>query len=206
MGKNEYLSMMLFYAQTASAATGIPVGVILAQWAHETGYGSSSISKNANNHAGIKSNSSGRDYVSGQYAGYNSISSFVQDYVRLLVNLPYYEEVITVARSGGSPDAVIEALDRSPWATDPLYGSKLKSVYRSAVVPFLSGSGGSGVPAGSSGSPVGSSGIGAAAENGQNALQLAGSGAQYGGIFLALGLIALVGKFFPDIFTIGDRE
>jgi flagellum-specific peptidoglycan hydrolase FlgJ len=120
-----YGSEMMPYAKKTGSQLGMPPEVILAQWSLETGYGGSSLAKNHNNHAGIKNNSRGRDYVAGAYAGYNSINSFVDDYVRVM-RLSYYDKV----RSAGSVrDTVIE-LHKSPWAEDTKYDDKMFSVLK----------------------------------------------------------------------------
>jgi hypothetical protein len=142
--RQDYLNKMAPFAQMAAASTGLPVGVVLAQWVHETGWGGSVQAKQHNNHAGIKGNSSGRDYttpviVYATYAGYNSTIRFVEDYSRLLTTLTYYKDVIRVARSGGSPYEVIKALNASPWAVDPLYGAKLKAIYDGYTKVYDSG-------------------------------------------------------------------
>lgn len=122
----QYFITMLSYAQMASSQTGIPTSAILAQWGHETGFGTSDIAINANNHGGIKfvngSSVAATNY--GAYAKYNSLDQFVQDYVRVM-NLSYYNNV----RSAGSPEAAIDALGKSPYAEDPQYGHLVLGIY-----------------------------------------------------------------------------
>jgi peptidoglycan hydrolase FlgJ len=120
-----FYSDMYEPAKLASSLTGIPVQTILAQWALESNYGQSDLAKRANNFAGIKANSKGRDYVSGQYAGYFSKSSFAKDYARVM-NLSYYDAV----REAGTVEGSIDALDKSPWAEDTNYGDKLREVVK----------------------------------------------------------------------------
>lgn len=105
-----YLDTMRPYAQRASTATGVPVAVILAQWAIETGAGTSPASRPpVNNHAGIM--------TSGKLRAYASIDAFTDDYIATL-KLPYYEKVLSRARSGDSWQNVAEELGRSPWDAD----------------------------------------------------------------------------------------
>jgi flagellum-specific peptidoglycan hydrolase FlgJ len=125
MSKQSYIEKMRPYAIKASNGTGLPVELILAQWGHETGWGTSSVSKRANNHGGIKYTSHA-DYQSGAYAGYNSLNSFVQDYIRVM-NLSYYKDV----RAAGSLEEKVTALDKSPYAEDPRYGEKLMNILSS---------------------------------------------------------------------------
>lgn len=128
--KDTYVAKMTPYAKKASSSLNIPYQVILTQWAHETGYGTSALVKRgSNNHAGIKSSSRGKDFVSGQYSGYNSLDSFVRDYVRVM-NLSYYDKVRSTG-STGDINKTIDALHESPWAEDTKYDQKMKRVFNS---------------------------------------------------------------------------
>lgn len=122
MSKDSFFSEMQGYAMTAGAVLGMPYQVILAQWAHESSYGSSDLAVRAKNFAGIKYNDNA-DFKSGSYAGYNSIATFVKDYIRVL-QLPYYNEV----RNAGGIKETIQALGRSPYAEDTSYADKLMSM------------------------------------------------------------------------------
>jgi flagellum-specific peptidoglycan hydrolase FlgJ len=129
MGYNDnaaYFERMFPYAKTASAATNLPTSTILAQWGHETGFGTSDVSKNANNHGGIKfvegiSISSG-NY--GAYAKYSSLDQFVQDYIRVM-NLSYYTKI----RNAVSPEDTISAFAGSPYAEDQSYSTKVAGIF-----------------------------------------------------------------------------
>lgn len=120
--QNGFMGQFQQYAMTAGAATGIPYQVILGQWALESTYGTSDLSVRAKNFAGIKYTPHA-DFKSGSYSGYNSISSFVQDYIRVMM-LPYYSEV----RNASGITETIEAFGRSPYAEDTGYVGKLKSI------------------------------------------------------------------------------
>lgn len=122
----DYFYRMFPYAKQAAAGTGVPVAVILAQWAHETGFGTSDVAKNANNHGGIKyaDGFSIADGKYGAYAKYNTLDKFVQDYIRVM-NLSYYADV----RAAGSDQGAIDALGMSPYAEDPAYSSKISGIY-----------------------------------------------------------------------------
>lgn len=128
--KDNYIGRMWAYAKQAEAGTGIPAEVIVIQWGHETGWGTSDLVKRANNHGGIKANSRGRDFVSGMYAGYNNTGNFVKDYIRVM-NLSYYDKV----RAADSIDDTIRELDASPYAEDENYGNLLRSSIRTAKFP-----------------------------------------------------------------------
>jgi flagellum-specific peptidoglycan hydrolase FlgJ len=120
---SNFFSEMNGAAQLAASLTDIPKEVILAQWALESAFGTSDLSQRANNYAGIKSSSKGKDFVSGAYAGYNSKDSFAKDYARVM-NLSYYDKV----REAKGIDETIDELAKSPYAEDTSYGAKLKKV------------------------------------------------------------------------------
>lgn len=122
MSQKGFMSSMSGYAMTAGAALGMPYQVILAQWAHESAYGTSDLANRAKNFAGIKYNDNA-DFKSGSYAGYNSIPSFVQDYIRVM-RLPYYNGV----RNADGIRETIEELGKSPYAEDKSYADKLLSI------------------------------------------------------------------------------
>jgi len=115
MTPSSYFEQMAPYAAKASAALGIPKSVILAQWSWETAFGTNRGSKDLNNHGGIKYvGASTQDYESSMYAGYASIDSFVDDYVRVL-SLRYYDDVRKAGATPGIEDDT-KALGASPYA------------------------------------------------------------------------------------------
>ncbi|MBK5251108.1 MAG: glucosaminidase domain-containing protein [Peptostreptococcaceae bacterium] len=115
MDPKSYFDKMSPYAAKASAALGIPKSVILAQWSWETAFGTNRGSKDLNNHGGIKYvGASTQGYESGMYAGYATIDSFVDDYVRVL-SLRYYDDVRKAGATPGINDDVV-ALGASPYA------------------------------------------------------------------------------------------
>ena len=103
---------IIAYAKTGHDKTGLPVGVILAQWILETGGFTSDLFISAHNFAGIK--------YHGAYAGRNGFSAYpdensgFNDWVRTIM-LGYYDSVRAVASSLGGAQAVIKALGESPW-------------------------------------------------------------------------------------------
>ena len=135
MSESSFFSSMLPYAQAAAQKTNIPYEVILAQWALESNYGKSDLAARANNFAGIKWNRSA-DYVSGAYAGYFSVSSFANDYSRVM-GLSYYDKV----RNAVSIEDTIKALGNSPYAEDKNYASKIRDIvnksFNMGITPSL---------------------------------------------------------------------
>ncbi|MCT4564168.1 MAG: glucosaminidase domain-containing protein [Maledivibacter sp.] len=124
---SNYFDRMKPHAQRASKALGIPVSVILAQWAHESDYGRSWGARHRNNHAGI-SNFSGKPYswskaykveprpkAEGAYYNvYRDVEGFVDDYIHVM-NLGYYKAVREAGKTPGIDDDVRE-LGKSPFA------------------------------------------------------------------------------------------
>lgn len=133
MGSN-YFDKMKASAHKASSKTKIEPAVILAQWYLETGGGTSDVSRSANNHAGIKSSSKGRDGIYKGYAKYNSLDNFVNDYSRVM-NLSYY----TAVREAKGIEAQVKALHESPWAEDKAYDQKLLKVIQTNGLGTLKG-------------------------------------------------------------------
>ena len=127
-----YGDKMFPYAAQAARALNVPTGFVLAMWDLESGTGQSRLARENNNHAGIKKNSRGADGpgFDNVHAHYNSINSFVADYIRVLGTLSYYADFRSVADAGGSLDDLINAIHKSPYATDPLYGTKLAARYK----------------------------------------------------------------------------
>lgn len=95
----EYVNRVIPIAKEVSKRTGISPELIVSWWTWETNYGANETHK-VNNHSGIKSASSGKDFVSGQYAGYNSNESYIADYVRTITARDYrgYGQIIDVAK------------------------------------------------------------------------------------------------------------
>lgn len=129
MGYDEnaaYARRMFPYAKRASLGTGLLISVILAQWAHETGFGTSAVALNANNHGGIKysEGNSIADGKYGAYASYGSLDQFVQDYIRV-INLSYYKSV----RAAKTPESQIAEFGKSPYAEDTAYASLVLGIF-----------------------------------------------------------------------------
>ena len=114
--QKKYIELIRGAAVGASLKTGIPAELIAAWWTWETAYGTNSTAK-VNNHAGIKSLSTGKDYTSGQYAGYNNITNFSNDYARIISgNRAGYPEIIKAAREKKSYMDITKAHNASLWS------------------------------------------------------------------------------------------
>lgn len=98
-----FFSEVAVDAQTASAATGVLPSVILAQWADETGYGTSSAFLSGNNYAGVSPGGSVGSYPSKR----DGLSAYIS-----ALNQHYYDPV----RLAKGSNAQAIALGQSPWA------------------------------------------------------------------------------------------
>lgn len=97
-------------ADDLASKTGLNRVLFLAQFALETGWGTSQLASH-NNLAGIKyTGFFGSDF--GGFASYDSLNQFESDYIRVL-SLPFYDNVR--ASRGQSVNAQMVALGNSPW-------------------------------------------------------------------------------------------
>lgn len=137
-------------AARAEAATGIPAAFMLAQAAHETGWGRKEIrhadGTSANNLFGIKAGANWKgpvaevtttEYIGGvarkvtaKFRAYSSHEESFADYARLMKDSPRYAGV---AASGGDASAFAHGLQKAGYATDPAYGAKLTRVINTTL-------------------------------------------------------------------------
>ncbi len=137
-------------AERASAATGIPAAFMLAQAAHETGWGRKEIrhadGASANNLFGIKAGANWRgpvaevtttEYIGGvarkvtaKFRAYSSYEESFADYARLMKESPRYAGVVAKA---GDASAFAHGLQKAGYATDPAYGEKLSRVINTTL-------------------------------------------------------------------------
>lgn len=117
--QKQYLLRIQRGAKIGQSRTGIPAELIAAWWSWETAYGTNKTHL-VNNHAGIKSQSTGKDFVSGQYAGYNSLDNFANDWSRIIsLNRFGYPAIIEAARAKKSYAEITDAHNKSDWSEDP---------------------------------------------------------------------------------------
>ena len=137
-------------AQAAEAATGIPASFMVAQAAHESGWGKREI-KNADgstsfNVFGIKATSSwtGKttdvtttEYIDGKarklvakFRAYDSYEDAFKDYAQMMKNSPRYAQVVAKADSA---QGFAKGLQRAGYATDPAYADKLTRVINTTL-------------------------------------------------------------------------
>lgn len=148
-------------AKAASSATGIPASFMLAQAAHESGWGKREIvgkdGTNSFNVFGIKAgaNWTGKtvevkttEYVDGKaqkvvakFRAYDSYEAAFKDYGNLLGSNQRYAQVVAQAQqanaspntSNGGAERFAQGLQKAGYATDPEYASKLARVINTTV-------------------------------------------------------------------------
>lgn len=137
-------------AHAVEQQTGIPAGFLIAQAAHETGWGRHDIRRAdgspSNNLFGIKADASWKgpvaeitttEYVNGvprkvsaKFRAYASAEESFADYARLMKNNPRYERVLANADSA---QGFAQGLQRAGYATDPAYADKLTRVINTTL-------------------------------------------------------------------------
>lgn len=136
--QKQYLLRIQRAAKIGQSKTGIPAELIAAWWTWETAYGTNKTHL-VENHAGIKSTSTGKDFVSGQYAGYRSIDNFANDWARIIsLNRFGYPAIIAAARAKKSYAEITAAHNASEWSEDPYTISTI--VKRAENIRILYGS------------------------------------------------------------------
>lgn len=131
-------------AKAASAATGIPASFMVAQAAHESGWGKREIvgadGTNSHNVFGIKATPgwTGKtvdvkttEVINGQahkvtakFRAYGSYDEAFKDYAKLISSNDRYAKVVAQAQSGNAA-GFAKGLQQAGYATDPAYAEKL---------------------------------------------------------------------------------
>ncbi|UUX97560.1 flagellar assembly peptidoglycan hydrolase FlgJ [Aquabacterium sp. J223] len=137
-------------AREVEKQTGIPAGFLIAQAAHETGWGKKEIKNadgsSANNLFGIKAGANWKgavaevtttEYVNGQptkvkakFRAYASVEESFADYAKLMKDNPRYERVLANA---GTAQGFAQGLQKAGYATDPAYADKLTRVINTTL-------------------------------------------------------------------------
>jgi len=152
-GKERQLGFLKLHdgaAKAAEAETGIPATFMVAQAAHESGWGRHEI-RNADgstsfNLFGIKAGADWKgptttvtttEVVNGQprkvqakFRAYESYEESFKDYARLMKDNPRYSKVVA---SGSSAQGFASGLQRAGYATDPEYAKKLTNMINTTL-------------------------------------------------------------------------
>jgi len=133
------------HARAAESATGVPARFIVAQAAHESGWGKHEIRDASGfqsfNLFGIKAGANWRgrtvevattEYENGaprrvveKFRAYTNYSEAFRDWAQMIGNNPRYAQVLQQGRDAGG---FAFGLQRAGYATDPAYGEKLTRV------------------------------------------------------------------------------
>ena len=110
--QTDFINNMSPYAIQAGGQLGVSPNVILAQWAHESAWGTSNLAVNQNNYGGITSG--------GGYASYASPADFANSYTSLLQN--NYPQALN---TGSDATGFVYGLQQGGYFTDSLsnYGT-----------------------------------------------------------------------------------
>jgi len=139
-------------ARAVEAKTGIPAGFLIAQAAHETGWGKRDIrladGSPSHNLFGIKAGANWKgpvaeitttEYIGGQavkvkakFRAYASAEESFADYAKLIANNPRYERALASANAGDAKQFAW-GLQRAGYATDPAYADKLSRVINTTL-------------------------------------------------------------------------
>ncbi len=152
--QTDFLRVHQSSARAAEALTGIPATFMVAQAAHETGWGRHEIrnadGSSSHNLFGIKAGAGWNgavaeiittEYVGGEaqkvsakFRSYASYEDAFRDYARLLKDSPRYAGVVAQAAANpASPQGFAQGLQRAGYATDPAYADKLTRVINTAL-------------------------------------------------------------------------
>jgi peptidoglycan hydrolase FlgJ len=147
---SEFVATHSDAAKRAEAKTGIPARFMVAQAAHETGWGKKNIrmadGSNSFNLFGIKADASWKgpvahvtttEYVNGApkkmvqaFRAYSSYDDSFADYARMMKTSPRYREVVAQAADAKQ---FAQGLQRAGYATDPAYADKLSRVINTTL-------------------------------------------------------------------------
>jgi len=153
----EFVALHSEAARQAEQSSGIPAAFMVAQAAHETGWGKKTIrmadGSNSFNLFGIKAGPGWKgattqvtttEYIDGQarklpqaFRAYSSYEESFADYARLMKTSPRYRGVVASASASGNtaPGAqgFAQGLQRAGYATDPAYADKLGRVINTTL-------------------------------------------------------------------------
>ena len=119
----DFVLQMKPYAETASKETALPINFLLAQWAEESGFGTSALAKYYNNFGGIK------DPNTGGFKRYGSPEEFALDVINVYTQHSNYNQLLADARAGAPIQTLLNDLTACHYASSANYGSTIRRVY-----------------------------------------------------------------------------
>lgn len=111
-------------ARIASARTGVPVSVIIAQWGIETGWGTSTLWRQSHNYAGIGG--------PGGFRSYPDRAAGLADWIKVISGRLYDK----VRAHPGDPTAAAVALAESPWDAGHYKGGGAGNTLLTTIASF----------------------------------------------------------------------
>ena len=150
LSHDDFLTVHQQSARAAEAQTGIPATFMVAQAAHESGWGKHEIRNNDGttsfNLFGIKAGSNWKgktasvtttEVVDGQphkvvakFRAYDSYEAAFKDYASMMKDNPRYAKVVA---SGNNAESFAKGLQKAGYATDPAYADKLTRVINTSL-------------------------------------------------------------------------
>ena len=147
---SEFVATHSDAAKKAEAKTGIPATFMVAQAAHETGWGKKAIRMADGSHSfnlfGIKAGADWKgpvakitttEFVNGEpkkmvqaFRAYSSYNESFADYARMMKTSPRYREVVAQAADATN---FAQGLQRAGYATDPAYADKLGRIINTTL-------------------------------------------------------------------------
>jgi flagellar protein FlgJ len=148
--QEEFLRAHQGSARAAEAQTGIPATFMVAQAAHESGWGRHEIlnadGSSSHNLFGIKAGAGWKgkvaevtttEVIDGQprkvvakFRAYSSYDESFRDYAQMMKDSPRYASVVA---AGNSAQGFAQGLQRAGYATDPAYADKLTRVINTTL-------------------------------------------------------------------------
>ena len=150
LSQDDFLRVHQQSARAAEEQTGIPATFMVAQAAHESGWGKHEIRNTDGTRSfnlfGIKAGASWKgktaqvtttEFVNGQpqkvvakFRAYASYEDSFRDYARLMKDNPRYANVVS---AGNNAEGFAKGLQRAGYATDPAYAEKLTRVINTSL-------------------------------------------------------------------------
>lgn len=137
-GRDDFIKQMRPFAIEAGKRLGVNPNIIIAQAAHETGWGRHAPN---NNFFGIKGKGgtfTTAEYVNGKpvtitdsFRGYRNMEDSVKGYADFILGNKRYKNAIGL----NDPEAYINAIAQAGYATDPNYASRVMSIYK--MIPVM---------------------------------------------------------------------
>jgi len=127
----DYINKFSAMAKQTQQYYAVPAAVTLAQGGLESGWGTSNLARNANNHFGIKADLSwhGATYTTQdgmKYRKYSSAQDSYTDHAKFLVDNPRYDSAFNTS----DPILFAQRVAAAGYAEDPNYFSKLSQILR----------------------------------------------------------------------------